>query len=65
MNIGNLFFNRNAAKPAAEKPQVGQAAAPKANTNVFGAAQNDSAEVNWDDEIFQKLYPNDNGGFMG
>ena len=57
MNIGNLFFNKQVAKP--------QVAAPQANNKpvVDNIYANEGGELNWDDEIFQKLYPNK--GFMG
>ena len=63
MNIGNLFFNKFAAKPqaASQTPQTNN----KPSLDSIYANQNDGAELNWDDEIFQKLYPNDNGGLMG
>jgi len=63
MNIGNLFFNKSAAKPqaAVQFPQANN----KPVVDSIYSNQNDGAELNWDDEIFQKLYPNDNGGFMG
>ena len=63
MNIANLFFNKQAAKPqaAAQTPQTNK----QAFTDIYSSAQNDVGELNWVDEIFQKLYPDDNKGILG